>query len=292
MDKRGGMVWACVLKAGPHYSPPLNMEADSNLTLYNFIEWFHAKRKIVIGAAIAIVVVVAALTLMSWKRASDEAAASQALYSLPSVLALNSKPDPADSTTLLNVAKEHPGTTAGTVAQLLGAQRLFINGKYSEAWQAFTDFATSHVGDPLVAQAQIGIAACLEAEGKTSDAVLKYKEIAASYSSDAEIVFPIKLTLGRLSEAENRPDQADGYYEELARFNAPYDPYVGEAKDRLRLLLAKHPELEKGATGNPYEANLLNPSAAEMQLSTPETQTNQTAPAKATPSNAAAPVKP
>ena len=92
-------------------------------------------------------------------------------------------------------------------------------------------------------QATVGIAASLEAQGKLNLAIAQYKKIDEMYSRDPNIVIPVKLTLGRLSEADNKPDQAVKYYRDLAGVRDPNDPWVAEAAERYRLLVSKHPEL-------------------------------------------------
>ena len=91
---------------------------------------------------------------------------------------------------------------------MLAARELFLGGKYAEAQQEFSKFVASHPGHPLLPQANVGIAASLEAQGKISDAMQQYKKISALYSTDPNIILPVKLTLARLNEAENKPDEA------------------------------------------------------------------------------------
>ena len=92
---------------------------------------------------------------------------------------------------------------------------------------------------------RLASAACLEAEGKSADAIQKYQSIISAYPSDINITGPAKLTLARLYEQANRPDQALTFYSELARSQNPYDPWAAEARERGELLLAKHPELRR-----------------------------------------------
>jgi hypothetical protein len=71
------------------------------------------------------------------------------------------------------------------------------------------------------------------------------------------------------------------YYGELAQVNDRNNPWVAEANERLRLLLAKHPELNKGAASNPYQAGgALGPTETELQMSPPPGST-EAAPAPA-----------
>jgi tetratricopeptide (TPR) repeat protein len=150
----------------------------------------------------------------------------------------------------LEVAQEYPGTAAGEYAQLLAADLLFNQAKYPEASQQFSDFIDNHPESTLVPQAKVGVAASLEAQGKTADAIAKYHDIIVMYPSEMSIVSPAKLTLARLYEEDNKPELAFNYYAELTRLLSqnPYDPWGAEARERAQLLVAKHPELLKSQT--------------------------------------------
>jgi hypothetical protein len=113
-----------------------------------------------------------------------------------------------------------------------------------------------------------------------------------AYPAEMSIVSPAKLTLARLYEQQNQPQQALSYYAELARMlkQNPYDPWAAEASERAQLLVSKHPELLK-AMSNPA------PSGSAPSFSIPETAkptgvqpptapvTPKPSPSTATPSN-------
>ncbi len=261
------------------------MEADTTVTLYNIYGWLHTNRKRVLAGAIVLAILAAVVATLVWNKTRKEAEASQALLTVPSLIAAAAPGESPSAKALLDLSQQFSGTSAGIAAELLAAKQLFLDGKYAEALQAFTKFAADHSGNPLVPQADVGIAACLEAQGKIGDAVNEYKKINAIYTGLPSVVIPVKLTLGRLSEADNKPTQAITYYKELINLNDPNDPWVREAYERFQLLVAKHPELNpappetRAATPSP----LLTPSAAEMQVAPPR------AGAGAAPKPAAAP---
>ena len=241
------------------------------MSLYNFYGWLHTNRKRVLAGAIVAGVIGAIVAAVMWNRSRNEANANQALLAVPSLIGGEAPGDASAAKALLGISQQYPGTSAGAAAQLLAAKELFLGGKYSEAQQEFSKFAADYSGNALVPQANVGIAACLEAQGKIGDAVQQYKKINVIYSGSPGIVVPVKLTLGRLSEADNKPDQAVTYYKELINIQDPNDPWVREAYERFQLLVAKHPELNP----NPPQARaaapsrLLTPSGAEMELSAP-----------------------
>jgi len=214
------------------------------------LEWLHARRKTIVIVAVVLALVGLAWAVIAWKKTQDETDANAQFFATPNVgLA---RTGPVSTAPLLELAKEYPSTPAGEHARLLAAEEMFTQGQYPEAYQQFSDFLTTYPESPLVPQARVGVAASLEAEGKIADAINKYHEIALAYPSEMSIVSPSKLTLARLYEQENQPQQALNYYFELARMlkQNPYDPWAAEAQERGQLLVAKHPELLK-AMSNP-----------------------------------------
>ena len=264
------------------------MEADTTVGLYNFYGWLHANRKRVLAGAIVAAAIAAIATFVSWNRSVKEAAANQALLAVPSLIGMAPPGDPASARALLSIAEQYPGTSAGISAQLLAARELFLGGKYPEAQQQFSKFVADHSSNPLAPRANVGIAAAMEAQGNVSGALLQYKKLSVLYASDPSIMLPVKLTLGRLSEADNKLDQAISYYKDLASMQDPNDPWVVEAYERLRLLISKHPELNPAPPQTPSGAppSLLTPNPSEMQLTPPGSSGPALVP-PAAPSNAA-----
>jgi predicted negative regulator of RcsB-dependent stress response len=246
------------------------MENDPTVALYDFYGWLHTNRKRVLAGAIVVALISAIVGFVMWSNNQKEAGANQALFGNPAILGAPPG-DPAAATALLAVSQNFAGTSAAAAADLLAARELFLGGKYPEAQQEFMNFVAAHPNHPLVPQASVAIAACMEAQGKIPDAVAQYKKVNSQYSSSPNIVIPVKLTLGRLSEADNKPDQAVGFYKELLSIQDPNDPWVVEASERLRLLVSKHPELNPfpAQTTAPAPSTMLTPSDADLQLSAP-----------------------
>jgi predicted negative regulator of RcsB-dependent stress response len=260
------------------------MEADTTVGLYNFYGWLHTNRKRVLAGAVVAAVIAAIAAFVSWNNTVKEAAANQALLAVPSLIGMAPPGDPASAKALLNIGDQYPGTSAGVSAQLLAARELFLGGKYPEAQQQFSKFIADHSTHPLAPQANVGIAAAMEAQGNVSGALQQYKKVSVLYASDPSVIIPVKLTLGRLSEADNKLDQAISYYKDLASMQDPNDPWVVEAFERLRALVSKHPELNP-APALPAAGSLpsvLTPNPSEMQLSPPGSPGPAAAPPAAT----------
>lgn len=224
------------------------MEAESTQSTETYLKilaWLHANQKKLIIAAVAAAVIAAIAFFMAWQKSSTETEANDHLLAVPLAAFHDGELAQTPAAPFLDVAKQFPSTPSGEYAQLLGAQALFTEGKYPEAHQEFSKFIEANPDSELLSQAKVGLAACLEGEGKVSEAMQKYQEILTVYSSDANITSPVKLTLGRLAEKLNKPEQALTYYSDLARINNPYDPWVAEARERGELLLTQHPELRK-----------------------------------------------
>jgi predicted negative regulator of RcsB-dependent stress response len=247
-------------------------QTNSTETYYKVLAWLHANRKrLLIGLGVVVALGLIA-GFIAWKKGQDAADANARLFELP-VASTPTAPVIAPApTAYLALAREYPNTSAGEYAVLFGAESLFIDGNYPESQQEFSKFIEDHPESPLVAEAKVGVAACMEAAGKTSDAIRKYQEIVSAYPSDLSVSGPAKLTLARLYEQENRPDQALTFYSELARSQNPYDPWAAEARERGELLLAKHPELRRAEPAH---------SPAPFSISQPGSPTASAPPAAA-----------
>jgi len=164
---------------------------------------------------------------------------------------------------------------------LLGAQLLFTQGKYPEAEREFARFVSDHPDDALVPQAKMGVAACLEAEGKTLEAIQKYRDIVVGYPAEENIASPAKLKMARLCEEAKPPQvqQALTYYSELARIanQSSSDPWAAEGRERGALLFSKHPELAQSqpsaapAPGGFSMPDALQPAAPPANIPPPKT---------------------
>jgi predicted negative regulator of RcsB-dependent stress response len=247
-------------------------QSQSTETYYKVLAWLHANRKrLLIG--IGVIAGVGLITgFFAWKKDQEATDANARFFEIPVASAPNAPVIAPSPTAYMNLAQEYPGTSAGEYSVLLGAESFFVDGKYPESQREFSKFIVDHPDSPMVAQARVGVAACLEAQGKSADAIQEYQGIVSAYPNEMSIVEPAKLTMARLFEQANRPDQALTFYSELARSQNPYDPWAAEARERGELLLAKHPELRRAEPA---------PSSAPFSIPPPGSPA-ATAPAPAT----------
>ena len=175
-----------------------------------------------------------------YRQNEADIAAGEALsnVSLPQVTAAGSRADPAEA--YLKVAAAYPNSRAGARALLLAAGSLFVDGKYPEAKTQFERFKRDYSDSPFMGEALLGIAACLDAQGKTREAMAAYKDLIDRHSGDSNVP-QAKFALGRLYEAQNEPEQARNLFEEVERSD-PYGSLGDEAGMRLEELKTKYPK--------------------------------------------------
>ncbi|HEV7923992.1 MAG TPA: tetratricopeptide repeat protein, partial [Verrucomicrobiae bacterium] len=257
----------------------MDAQPPSTDTYLKVVQWMHDRRKPLLIGSIVVAVLALVCGFWAWNTAKHETDANSDFFAIPieggaRTVALSQKP-------LLEVASTYSGTPAGEHAKALAAEQLFIEGKYPEAYQQFSEYIDTYPDSALIPQAKVGQAACLEAEGKTSEAISKYHDIVLMYPTELSIVSPAKLTLARLYEESSQLQQALTLYVELARMltQSPNDPWAAEARERAQLLASKHPELMKAVTGG---APTENPNGAASGFTISQTPQNKPATAPAT----------
>jgi TolA-binding protein len=203
--------------------------------------WFEANKKQTLWAVGGILIVGLIVSYYVYHKDEAEIEASEALsnVSVPQLAGAGKDADMAQA--YLKVTATYPNSTAGARALLLAAANLFVQGKYAEAKTQFDRFTREHRDSPFLGEALLGIAACLDADGKSRDAMAAYKDIIDHHAGD-NVVPQARFALGRLYEAQNEPEQARNMFEEVERTN-PYGSLGSEAGMRLEELKAKYPNL-------------------------------------------------
>jgi tetratricopeptide (TPR) repeat protein len=126
-------------------------------------------------------------------------------------------------------------------------------------------------------QALLGVAACLEAEGKTEQALTAYKDLVTRHAKES-VIPQAKFALARLYEAQGKPELARDLFEQVEHDN-PYGSLGSEAGMRLEDLNAKYPK--------PVPAPVSPPSFTTAPVTIAPGTTATTAPV-----NAASPTNP
>jgi TolA-binding protein len=213
--------------------------------------WFEAHKKQTLWGTVGLVLVGLIVAFVLYRQDEADVSASEALsnVALPQMNGAG-RGDTPDA--YLKVAAAHPGSRAGARALLLAAGGLFVDGKYDEARNQFERFNREYSDSPFKGEALLGIAACLDAQSKTNEAVTAYKNLIDRRPTD--YVLPqARFALARLYEAQNKPELARNLFEEVAR-NNPYGSLGSEAGIRLEELKIKYPNLAPPVTPAPTNA--------------------------------------
>jgi predicted negative regulator of RcsB-dependent stress response len=123
--------------------------------------FFEEHRKLLIGAAIAVLVVIAGAALYGWWQSRQDREAAEALGAILTQYEQGSYEQALDGTPeatgLLGIAREYGSTDTGNLATFFAADALYQLGRYDEALELFQDYDGS--GDILGASALAGQAA-------------------------------------------------------------------------------------------------------------------------------------
>jgi TolA-binding protein len=168
-----------------------------------------------IYGAVIIVATGILIAFYFWQQNQKEIAAGQALTELAT-----STPPDSDASQLadayLKIAANFPRTRAGGRAAMQGAAALFEAGKYTTAQAQFEKYLETHPGGVFCAQAALGVAASLDAQGKTDLATSAYRRVISGFS-DPNAVSAAKFALAQIDERQGRLADAENLYEDVAR---------------------------------------------------------------------------
>ena len=218
------------------------------------------KKKLIIGVLGLGVAIFAGVMIFNYQ-AEKEARASQALSNIRLPISPAQPVPPGAAEQLLKVAQEFSGTMAAPRALLMSAGIVFTEGNYAEAEKRFARVLQEYPASPWLAEAAFGVAASLDAAGKTSEATAKYEEIRKRYANSA-VADQTKLCLARLYE-KSKPEESYRLYEEIMKANpVQYSGLGNEAGMHLEELMKQHPELAK-----------LREPAVQPQMTLPQTTT-------------------
>ncbi len=218
---------------------------------YNFLGWLETnKQRVAMGVA-ALFFVGAVIGFFVWRSGQKEIDAEEALSSVRMPFGPSQQPEPGTAEALIKVAEEYPDTSAAAKARLRAGTVYFDQGNYVKAQEQFDKYLRTHGETPWVPQAVYGIAASLEAQGKTAEAIAKYTNFVGTYSSDPA-VDQARLTLARLYDQTQRPDLALDILNKLVSGQqGGFGPGGSEAQQRIAELYAKHPALRPAMPSNP-----------------------------------------
>jgi predicted negative regulator of RcsB-dependent stress response len=167
--------------------------------IFKIWPWLEANRNRLIGGVVAGFVVVGVFSYVSWRHTENEKATGEALTQLIATSSVAANPGKlADD--LIQFADKHAGTAAADRAQLEGAALLFNAGRFADAQAQFQKFLSHTSSGTLGATAQIGLAACFEAQGKPEQAIPVYTRVVSLESQNSPTVQTARAALARLQK--------------------------------------------------------------------------------------------
>lgn len=205
----------------------------------DLLTWYEVNKKsLFLGLG---VIVVAVAGVIIWRHNAEHRVveASDALLKITTL----KTDDPLSVDALGSVAARYAGSPTGIQAQLLAAREHFSNGKYADARALFEKVADASAMD-LVVIGKLGVAACLDAENKTQDALAAYQAVIALPEASA-VAARARLAKARLHESLKQPKEALALYEEVGK--GAQGTVANDAFIRRANLLRQHPELDKPA---------------------------------------------
>ena len=183
--------------------------------LFKLWPWIEANMNRLIYGAVIVVATGILIAFYFWQQNQKEIAAGQALTEL-----VTATPPDSDAGQLadayLKIAANFPGTRAGGRAVMQAAAALFEAGKYPEAQAQFKKYLETHPGDVFCAQAALGVAASLDAQGKTDLAAGAYQRVISGFS-DMNAVNVAKFALAQIDERQGKLADAENLYGDVAR---------------------------------------------------------------------------
>ncbi|HTY88469.1 MAG TPA: tetratricopeptide repeat protein [Candidatus Acidoferrum sp.] len=192
----------------------MQLQDTSETFFFKLWPWIEANKIRLIGGGGIIIVVVGLVSLQSHRRAQTEMDAGMALTQLMMSDPRNNSAE-NQAGLFFKLAGQYRGTAAGQRALVQSAAMLFEGRKYVDAQAQFQQFLGEYPDSLLAPQAALGLAACLDAQGK-ADAAAAYQRVASSYSDSIASPFA-KFRLAQIDEQSGKTTEALNLYEDVAR---------------------------------------------------------------------------
>ncbi len=202
--------------------------------LFRLWPWFEANSKRLAYGAVLVIIAIFVFSFYSYRQNQNEIAAGQ---TLTQAMVSTSGGGLADA--CLKIAADYSGTPAGQRALLEGATALFTTGQYADAQTQFQKFLDTYPDGFFAPQAALGLAASLDAQGKTDLSISAYQRV-ISQNSGGSVAADAKFALARIAENQGKFDDAEKLYVEVAR-TFPNTSVGSEAGRRAMALKAKSP---------------------------------------------------
>ncbi|HWN94898.1 MAG TPA: tetratricopeptide repeat protein [Methylomirabilota bacterium] len=210
---------------------------------YDFLGWLDQnKQRVALGAGVAFVLAVV-VGFFVWRSGQREIEAERALSSVPVAVVPGEMPPPGMAEAVAKIAEDFPKTPAAAKALLRAGTIYFDQNNFTKAQEQFDKLLRDYGETVWVPQAVYGLAACLDAQNKPSEAIAKYNDFTRAYPSDPA-ADQARLSLARLYEQTKQPALALDLLKKMTEGQqGAFGPGAAEAQERLRELYAKNPSL-------------------------------------------------
>lgn len=237
-----GGVYACLLTWQKEDCAPYMQSENAHQAtwFYDGLGWLDSHRKQSIQAAGVVVVVALLASYYFYSRNAKEEAAGAALTQL-----FATRATPQD---YINFQVNNSGTKAAPRALLLAGEEYFSMAKFPEAIDQFKKLRQDYRNSPFVGQAALGIAASLDAQGKTDEAIPAYADL--THLSGDVVSLQAAFALARLYESKGDLAKALENLDMVAQ--AAGNTTMGqEAYVHAGEIRAAHPEFVKASPAVP-----------------------------------------
>ena len=263
----------------------METEAPPSVGLYNLLGWFETKKKLLVQIVAGALVAAAVLGFLVWRSGQKQIEAEQALSAVHMPFSPSDLPTPGTADALAKIAADYPGTAAAAKATLRAASVYFGDGNYAKATEQFDSFIRNYSDSPWVSQASYGLATCLDAQGKVTEAITKYEAFIKTPGADV-LGDQARLNLARLYEQNKQPAQALELLTKMTSAQQGYNPAAAEVQEKIRELYTKHPDLVPKPTPPPsippqiMAPTIVSPSTSGVPAPTILSPTPQPTPGK------------
>ena len=241
----------------------METNAPQSAGLYDVLGWIDANKKRVALGVLVVAVVALGVGIFVWQRGQRAIQGEEALAGLKMPYSPLEAPAAGTGDALAKIAADYPGTPAAAKALLRAGTVYFGEGNFAKARASFDSYLREFGATAQVKDAVFGLAACLDAEGKSAEAIAKYKDFITNPAYAADAVGDMaRFNLVRLYEQSNQPQLA---LEVLTKMigtpapNQPPSPAAQEAQAKIRAIYTKNPALMSVPTAGSPQV-IVNPA--------------------------------
>ena len=179
-------------------------------------DWIENNRKQATYILVGVIIVACVSGYFLWSRSERQMDAGRALSQVVLTDTFKEKSSAELGQAYLKIASQYDGTDAAGYALLQAGTAEFEASNYDQAHKLFVRMIREYSSSPFMAQANLGIAACLDAEGKTDEAVQAYRNAIERYP-ESVIVPQAKFAIARIYESQGKLGDAYTLFEGLVQ---------------------------------------------------------------------------